>query len=147
MNSNTPKPSFIIAAHRGGRCQFEENTLEAFQHCLSHGANAIEMDMRFDHWNKRFYLEHDFFHSPKDKHNIADKVIPFLPDGTTLYIELKSLAWIRKYYVQQFLKAYDQFFREKRSLVISYNPFVLYHLRLLRPEIPVGYICGNFFWG
>ena len=94
---------FLIVAHRGGFSDFKENTLQALKHGLENGANAVEMDVRFDALRSRFYLEHDFFHPAKNKENVIDKVIPFLPKESTLFIEVKTLAWIRKKYALHFL--------------------------------------------
>lgn len=35
----------VCVAHRGGRCQFTENTLGAFAHSLTLGVDAIELDV------------------------------------------------------------------------------------------------------
>ena len=139
--------SFFIVAHRGGKSEFSENTLEAFQYGLDHGANAVEMDVRFDHFKERFYLEHDFIHSSKDRENVIDKIVPFLPRETMFFIELKTISWLRKKYALHFLEIFKQYALDKNSLVISFNPFVLWHLRQLQPDIRIGFICGNRFWG
>jgi glycerophosphoryl diester phosphodiesterase len=137
----------LVIAHRGGFGPYEENTLEALRHALQKGCEALEIDVRFDHLKKRFYLEHDFIHSPrKNRENIMTKILSALPAGPIIIVELKSLAWLRKYYVKSFLKEYRKLLEPENSIVISFNPFVLAQLRKLAPDIKIGYLMGNILW-
>ncbi len=125
--------SLFIVAHRGGKGPYEENTLQALQYGLEQCGNAVEMDVRFDHLRKRFYLEHDFLHAPRKNHNVIDKVIPFLPTTATLFVELKTLYWLRRKYTLRFLKIIEQFALDKRAIIMSFNPFVLVQLKSRAP--------------
>ncbi len=40
------KSNFLFVGHRGTRFHFDENTIEAFEIALNHGANYIEFDIR-----------------------------------------------------------------------------------------------------
>lgn len=142
----TPMSSFFIIAHRGGKGPCTENTLEAFQYGLEHGANAVEMDVRFDRSSKHFYLEHDFIHSPKKRKNTIDKIIPFLPAETSFFIELKTLTLFGKF-SRHFLDVIRKYDLLSRAVVISFNPFVLYQLRKLKPDIQIGFLCASETWG
>lgn len=139
--------TMFIVAHRGGEGPYEENTLAAMQYGLEQCGNAVEMDVRFDHYRKRFYLAHDFFNPPKIKENTIDKVIPFLPSKATLFIDLKTLSWLRRRYALQFLKVIEQFALDKRAIIISFNIFVLVHLKNRAPYLHVGYLIRNRVWG
>ncbi len=136
---------FTIVAHRGGKGPYKENTLQAFQHAIDYGADAVEMDMRFDHYKQRFYLEHDFLHWPSDRKNTIEKVIPYLVGKTFFVIELKTLSWVRKKYALKFLEAVKKYDLMPRSLMISYNPFILLQLRKFSSGIQLGFICPSFF--
>lgn len=138
--------NFILVAHRGGRGPYNENTLEAFKHAVNKGCEAVEMDLRFDHWKKRFYLEHDFLHSPKHRNNLAGKIVPELPADTFYFVELKTLAWLTRSYARNFLKEFRKLFNIEKTVVMSFNPFILMQLRSLEPCIKRGYLMGNFFW-
>lgn len=138
--------NFIIVAHRGGHGPYNENTLEAFKHAIGKGCNSVEMDLRFDHLKKRFYLEHDFLHSPKHKHNLVEKIVPDLPEETFYFVELKTLAWLTKSFAKNFLKEYRKLFKIEKTVVMSFNPFILMQLKGLEPGIKRGYLMGNFFW-
>lgn len=138
---------FFIVAHRGGKSPYKENTLEALQHGLKHCGNAVEMDVRFDHLRKRFYLEHDFLHSPMDNMNVIDKIIPYLPGHATLFIELKTLYSLRKKYALHFLKVVEQMELAHRAIIMSFNPFVLIHLKGLASHLQIGFLLSNRFWG
>jgi len=137
----------LVIAHRGGDGPYEENTLEALQHAVKEGCKSLEIDVRFDHLKRRFYLEHDFIHSPrKNRDNVMAKVISALPSEAMMVVELKSLAWLRKYYVRSFLREYRRLLKTENSIVISFNPFVMAQLRRLAPDIKIGYLMGNIYW-
>jgi len=138
--------SLFIVAHRGGKGPHEENTLEALKYGLEQCGNAVEMDVRFDHLRKRFYVAHDFIHSPRKNFNVIDKVIPFLPAEATLFVELKTLYWLRRRYAVKFLKVIEQFALDKRAIIMSFNPFVLVQLKNRAPYLHVGYLIRNRFW-
>lgn len=139
--------SIRVIAHRGGDGPYEENTIESLQHAVKNGCRGLEIDVRFDHLKKRFYLEHDFIHSPrKNRDNVMAKVVSALPPETFFVIELKSLAWLRTYYVRSFIKEFEKLFKKDNSVVISFNPFVMMQLRRLAPDIKRGYLMGNFYW-
>jgi len=40
------QPGPLVMAHRGGRYEFEENTMDAFRHCYDKGIRAFETDIR-----------------------------------------------------------------------------------------------------
>jgi glycerophosphoryl diester phosphodiesterase len=137
----------LIIAHRGGDGPYEENTLEGLRHAVSHGCTALEIDVRFDHLKKRFYLEHDFIHSPrKNRENVMAKVVSALPGKTFFVVELKTLAWLRTYYARSFLKEFSKLFKPENAVIISFNPFVMTQIRRLAPELKRGYLMGNFYW-
>lgn len=136
---------FFIVAHRGGKNHHPENSLEAMLHSLSHGANALEMDVRFDYFRKRFFLEHDFIHSPIGK-RFLDDALSSLPEDVFLFIELKTLSWLSNIYTKNFLRVIAQHHLKKRMIIISFNPFVLLQLRKFDAKLQLGFICGNHFW-
>ena len=138
--------SMFIVAHRGGKGPYEENTLEALKYGLDQCGNAVEMDVRFDHLHKRFYLEHDFIHSPRKNRNVIDKVFPFLPVKATLFVELKTLYWLRRRYALNFLKVIEEFALDQRAIIMSFNPFVLGQLRARAPYLHVGFLMRNGWW-
>lgn len=138
---------FFIVAHRGGKGPYEENTLEALKYGLEQCGNAVEMDVRFDHLLRRFYLEHDFLHLPRKNGNTIDKIFPFLPKDATLFVELKTLYWLRRKYTLRFLKIIEQFALDKRAIIMSFNPFVLSQLRARAPEVHLGFLVRNRVWG
>lgn len=139
---------FTIIAHRGGDGPYKENGLEAFQYGIKHGADFVEMDMRFDHWRQRFYLEHSIWHLRKGRHNIIEKIIPFLPSDTHFVIDLKTLALLRKkvaVHILDLVKAYNL---QDRAIFVSFYPFILRILRKLDKNIQLGFLCSSpyRFW-
>lgn len=138
--------SLFIVAHRGGKGPYGENTLEAMKYGLEQCGNAVEMDVRFDHLRRRFYLAHDLLHSRKKKFNLIENVVPFLPAKTTLFIDLKTLYWLGRRYTIQFLKVIEELALDKRAIIISFNIFVLVQLKNRAPYLHIGYLVRNNFW-
>lgn len=134
-----------IIAHRGALGPFMENTFEAFDRVIKLGVKAIEMDVRLDYRNGRFFLEHDFFHHPKYRQNLLSNVIPNLPRNVLHVVELKTIAW-RKIYVTRYKKVYDELFKDRKNVVISFNLFVMMRLKQVAPDIPRGALLRSHLW-
>jgi len=135
-----------VIAHRGGHGTYRENTLQAFEDALKKGSDAVEMDVRYDHLRNRFYLEHDFFHLPTKNSNTVDKIVPHLPQKTFYYVELKTISWLTKHFARKFVASFKKYFTRENSVVMSFNPIVLIHLKMIAPEISRGYLLGNPMW-
>lgn len=137
---------FIVVAHRGGEGPHPENSLEAFQHAIQHGSKAIELDLRFDYLGGRFFVEHDFFHPLKKRQNVIDKLVPALPKGILIFAEIKTISCLTNYLAKKTLKTFEKLFDPERTIVISFNPFILMRLRKLAPKMELGFLCGKIFW-
>lgn len=136
----------LIVAHRGCRKPFTENTIEAFDYAIQNGSKAVEMDVRFDYGHHRFFLEHDRLHLPSKKRNLLEKIVPTLPKDVTIFIELKTVGWLSNRFARHFMLTYQKLFAEHKTVVISFNPFVLYYLKRLSPQMKLGFLCGNPLW-
>lgn len=137
---------YIVIAHRGGKGPHPENTISAFKHAVKVGFKAIEMDIRYDYFKQRFFLEHDFLHLPKYRQNHFRKLIPEIPRDITLYIELKTMSCLTNYLTRRLKKIHDEFFVDRNIVYMSYNPFVLMRLKKAIPGVKCGFMCGNRFW-
>lgn len=135
-----------IIAHRGGDSPHDENTLEAFNYAIDKGSKAIEMDIRYDYFRRRFYLVHDFLHRPKWKRNLLLDVIDELPKDLYLVIELKTISVFTCIFPKKFKIFYDEYLKDRNIIAISFNPFVLMRLKKIAPYIPRGILCGSRFW-
>lgn len=136
----------IVIAHRGGKCPHPENTVSAFKHAVKVGFKAIEMDVRYDYFKQRFFLEHDFLHLPKYRNNHIRKILPEIPHEISLYIELKTVSCLTNYFARRLKKIHDEFLVARDVVFMSYNPFVLMRLKRLIPGVKCAFICGNRFW-
>ena len=58
QNEPAPGEGSRLLAHRGGRAETDENTLEAFQHAFDSGCWALETDIRFTK-DKELVILHD----------------------------------------------------------------------------------------
>jgi glycerophosphoryl diester phosphodiesterase len=135
-----------IIAHRGGLSSHEENTIGAFLHSIENGIKGIEMDIRLARKSKKFFLEHDFFHSPAKRQNLLENLIPKIPKDVFLMVELKTDSWLTDNFANKFNEVFKKYFDPDRTLVISFNPFVLTKLRRINPKMKRGYLCGMAYW-
>lgn len=135
-----------IIMHRGVNSPYMENTLEAFLYSIQIGFKAIEMDLRYSFIQKIFFLEHDFLHHPRFRKNTADKVFPHLPQDIKLYIELKTNSFFTNIFSNAFSKLYKKYLIDREIIIISFNPFILFKIKKLHPEIKVGFLCGSRFF-
>lgn len=131
-------------AHRGGqRGVKKENTLSAFLLSVAEDFGNIEMDIRLNHWNGTFYLEHDLVHRRRVRKNFFSKVIAILPTDTTLFCELKTYTLTRTLYARYFWQAMKQYSLEKRVVLMSFNPFILSQLRRIGYTGRTGMLVGS----
>lgn len=137
--------SLVIASHRGGKGPFRENTPAAFLHSIQQGADAVEMDIRYDYLRGRFFLAHDFFHRPHWKRNLLQDCIKQVPADVLNIIELKTLSFASYFFARKFVKFYKENLEGRKVVVISFNPFVLMRLRKLHKKMGLGFICGDMF--
>lgn len=135
-----------IIAHRGGNTPFIENTLESFLYSIKLGFRALEMDVRYAYIGSFFFLEHDFLHHPRFRKNIADKILPNIPENISLFLEIKTNSVFSNIFAHAFLKIYDKYLEQRRCFIMSFNPAILIRLKRMRPEMKTGYICGSRFF-
>lgn len=136
----------VVIAHRGGASHHVENTLDSFLHGIKLGFKAIEMDLRYDYFRRRFFLEHDFLHHPRYKKNVIDNVINNIPKDIFLVLELKTNSFFTQIFARNYRKLHRRLFEDRKTLTISFNPFVLLELKIMAPEIELGFVCGNRFF-
>lgn len=117
-----------LLAHRGGRAEIDENTLEAFQHAFDSGCWALETDVRFTK-DKELIILHDgnfkrmcgIDRAPeemtaaeiRDLRTKEGHKIPFLKDLVNLlkkydgaYVEFELKCTDTKYYTMPVLEEY-----------------------------------------
>jgi glycerophosphoryl diester phosphodiesterase len=137
-----------IVAHRGGsRGVYTENSLDAFYFAVKNDIKCIEMDIRLNHFNGTFYLEHDLIHSPKVRKNFFENIINFVPEDVTIFCELKTYTLNRMFYAKTFLEVVQKYNLEDKIVVMSFNPFVLSQLRKIGYKGRIGMLMGtNLMW-
>jgi len=135
-----------IIAHRGGANPHIENTLDSFLYGIKLGFKAIEMDVRYAYIRKKFFLEHDFLHHPKFRKNYLESIIPKIPNKISLFVELKTNCALTNIFARNFNNIYLKHLKNRKTWIISFNPFVLIRLKRLNPDMPIGFVCGNRFF-
>ena len=159
----------LIIAHRGDHSQAPENTLQAFQRALEGGADGIELDVRLTK-DGQLVVFHDrtldrtsnghgpvnrctfaevrsldvgAWCSPDYKGQIAptlDEVFDILPHDFLVNVEMKVIIGGMKLIAHRVTEVIRRHRRWASTLVASFNPVALYHLRRLEPRISRGYI-------
>jgi glycerophosphoryl diester phosphodiesterase len=61
-------------------------------------------------------------------------------------IELKTNSFLTNIFTRNYKKIYEELLSTRRTLVMSFNPFILLRFRLYIPGIKIGFICGNRFF-
>ncbi len=159
----------LVIAHRGDSSAAPENTLPAFQRAFTAGADGVELDVRLTRDN-RLVVFHDrhldrtsngsglvsrlalaevrsldvgSWFGPAFKGEKAptlDEVFGLLPHDYLVNVELKVIIKGMKLIAQLVAETVARHRRWASTLVASFNPVALYHLRRLEPRIARGYI-------
>ena len=159
----------LIIAHRGDLSTAPENTLPAFQRAWAAGADGVELDVRatrdgqlvvfHDRTLERtsngrgpvgnFTLEEirsldvGSWFGPAFKGETAptlDEVFESLPHDFLINVEMKVIFNGMKQIAYLVAQTITRHARWASTLVASFNPLALYHLRRLEPRISRGYI-------
>ena len=158
----------LIIAHRGDSGSAPENTLAAFRRAVAAGADGAELDVRLTRDGK-LTVFHDrsldrtsnstglvsrhtlaeiqrldvgSWFGPDFKGEIPptlDEVFEQIPPGFLLVVELKAPAWGVRLIAQRVVEAVQRHQRWDSTMVASFNPLSLLHLRQMEPRIARAY--------
>lgn len=159
----------MVIAHRGDLSTAPENTLPAFTKALAAGADGLELDVRLTR-DRQLVVFHDHcldrtsngtgrvdaatfsqvrsldvgsWFSPAFKGQGAptlDEVFESLPKDFLINVEMKVIIRGMKLIAHLVAETIRRHQRLASTLVASFNPVALYHLRRLEPRISRGYI-------
>ena len=159
----------LIIAHRGDLSTAPENTLPAFQRAFAAGADGVELDVRLTR-DGRLVVFHDrFLDRTSNGHGLVsratfaevraldvgswfgpafkgekaptlDEVFELLPHDYLVNVEMKVILKGMKLIARLVAETIGRHRRWASTLVASFNPVALYHLRRLEPRIARGYI-------
>lgn len=163
----------LIIAHRGHVSAAPENTLSAFQGALAAGADGIELDVRLTR-DGQLVVFHDRQldrtsngHGLVDHHILADirsldvgswfshrfrgeaaptldQVFEALPQDYLINVEMKVVIRGMKLIAHRVAETIRRHQRWESTLVASFNPIALFHLRRIEPRIARGYIWSRY---
>ena len=162
-------PLPLIIAHRGHLSAAPENTLSAFQGALDAGADGIELDVRLtrdgklvvfhdrkldrtsnghglvDHYTLAHIRSLDvgswFSHQFKgEAAPTLDQVFEALPNDYLINVEMKVIIKGMKLIAHRVAETIRRHQRWESTLVASFNPVALFHLRRMEPQIARAYI-------
>ena len=159
----------LIIAHRGDLSRAPENTLSAFQRAREAGADGVELDVRLTK-DDRLVVFHDrnldrtsdgtgpvnrctladirsldvgSWFAPEFRGETApilDEVFESLPRDYLINVEMKVVVTGMKHIARLVAETIRRHARWDSTLVASFNPLALYHLRRVEPRIYRGYI-------
>ncbi len=162
-------PVPLIIAHRGDVKEAPENTIPAFHRALAAGADGIELDVRLTR-DGRLVVFHDRYldrtsdgHGPLNHRTFSeiraldvgawfspafrgetaptlDEVFEALPHDYLLNVEMKVVIKGMRSIAHRVAETVRRHRRWDSTLVASFNPVALYHLRRMEPRIARGYI-------
>ena len=154
----------LIIAHRGAHLRAPENTIPAFLHAVEMGVDAVEMDVHLSS-DREVVVFHDRRlerasngHGWIGRHTLQqlgrlsvggdsycsiptlDEVFDRLPPDFLVCVELKARIAGMKELPERVARVIEKYNRWKATLVHSFNPVSLYHMRHTNPEATVGFI-------
>ena len=163
------RPLPLVIAHRGDLSRAPENTLPAFQRALEAGADGVELDVRLTR-DGQLVVFHDrnldrtsngtgpvnhstfaeirsldvgSWFAPEFQGETAptlDEVFETLPPDYLINVEMKVVMRGTKQIARLVADTVRRHARWDSTLVASFNPIALYHLRRREPRIHRGYI-------
>ena len=159
----------LVIGHRGDLSTAPENTLPAFRNAFAAGADGVELDVRLTS-DGELVVFHDrcldrtsdgrgpvasqtlshvraldvgSWFGPSFKGETAptlDEVFELLPHDFLINVEMKVMINEMKLIAHRVAETIRRHQRWPSTLVASFNPVALYHLRKLDPRISRGYI-------
>ena len=163
------QPLPLVIAHRGDLSRAPENTIPAFRRAMEAGADGVELDVRLTK-DSQLVVFHDrnldrtsngkgpvnqstlaeirsldvgSWFSPKFQGETAptlDEVFESLPPDYLINVEMKVVIRGAKQIARLVADTIRRHSRWATTMVASFNPLALYHLRRLDPRIYRGYI-------
>lgn len=145
-----------ITAHRGYWKDCKENTIQAFDSALKHGADRIEFDVHFTK-DRELVVHHDYFTVNIEGRNelissikreelnkdipTLQQVLEFIGNSVELEVELKGSTIP---FVEAVLKMVQQNKLFPKVEITSSHLFVLGYIRNLFPETKLGMFIQRF---
>lgn len=167
------QPLPLVIAHRGDQSAAPENSLAAFRRALAAGADGVELDVRLT-LDGQLVVFHDRYldrtsngRGPVNQHTLAevrsldvgawfspefrgeraptlDEVFETLPRDFLVNVEIKVIFKGTKLIAQRVAEAIRRHQRWESTLVASFSPLALLHLRRLEPRVARGYIWSKY---
>jgi glycerophosphoryl diester phosphodiesterase len=163
-----------VMAHRGNKVAFPENTMSAFRQALQDGADLIETDLHLSA-DDVFMCIHDGtidrttdgsgavaemslselkkFNAAAARPEVPPEPIPtlrdlaeILPADIGLALELKTDRFLEPATCRRLAQELEQLGLKARTVVLSFSLTRLDTLRLVAPDLPVGWITLSKIW-
>ena len=163
----------LIIGHRGDPSGAPENTLPAFRSALAGGADGVELDVRLSKDGQlvvfhdrslgrtcegRGLVNHYTFSElrsldvgswfgPEFRGECPptlDEVFESLPSDYLVNVEMKVVITGMQLIAQRVAETISRHQRWASTLVASFNPIALYHVRRIEPRIARGYIWSRY---
>ena len=167
LGQHLPMP--LIIAHRGDLSVAPENTMPAFESALEAGADGIELDVRLTRDNRLVAIHDRTLNRTTSGKGMVDhqdlaalqrldagswfnpafsgerapsleEIFGAMPRDFLINVEMKVVIKGMKLIAQKVAEVLQRYRRWDSTLVASFNPVALYHLRQFEPRVARGYI-------
>ena len=155
----------FIIAHRGAPHLCIENTIQSFITALEYNVSGIELDVQYSK-DKQLIVFHDWdlsrftgestriidsdynflrtinLNTNKDHFvgiPLFEDIAAIMPDDKYFHVEIKSKSIVgHRLFVKDIICVIKKYHLEKKTIISSFNPFVLRWAKKLAPEIKRG---------
>ena len=150
-------------AHRGSHSTLPENSLSAFKHAISLGADAIELDVRLcgsgevivlhDPWMKRVFgasgnvrkmsleeIQNYTFIGTNECLPTLEDVFHVLGKKIQINVEIKDINVYNHDLARRVVQLIDVYDLYKTVWISSFNPLVLDFIKTIEPKIKTGFL-------
>ncbi len=158
----------LCLAHRGVPSKAPENTMQAFQAAIDAGVDGVELDVmatadgvlivthNYDlesetdgagyFWEREYdeIADLNASHQWAGKYQVTriprvEEVLELLPDDMLVNLELKTRRWRVPGLEEGVVELVRRYRRVGRTIISSFNPYSLMKVRLLEPQVAIGY--------
>ncbi|MEE2876269.1 MAG: glycerophosphodiester phosphodiesterase family protein [Candidatus Neomarinimicrobiota bacterium] len=161
----------LLMGHRGSPKEAPENTIESFRKAVESDLRAVEMDVLctadgkvvcshnhdleretdgYGYIHETLYADLETINAGARFKKIAhcslpslEEVISSLPDDCIMNIEVKSLSALDLGSVLKVVNLIEKYDIARRVLISSFNPLVLWRVKMLNRCIPTAYLWSN----
>ena len=158
------KGELVKIGHRGASALAHENTVASFIKAVETGMTGVEMDVQYSA-DKQLVVFHDWelknwngytkkietmpyseiqkislHYDDNNKISLFREVLNVLSKKCIIVVEIKSIHYFNTGLEKNVLEIIKEFNFEQNCIISSFNPFILWRIRKLNPNILTAYL-------